>query len=167
MQHLLDFIHEHTLEEQLYIVAQLPAAELELMWQRRVSSDHWQARLHKSEGAWEFVHRHELLAHLCDRGADMLSVERELRAMVLTQIAYADNLMRDAKELLGPTVVQQAVQGHRDFIDDLQAAVRRVTTPARPSLVVVRGGGEQTASRAGHLTVLAPPPSAAAPAPAR
>jgi hypothetical protein len=84
-------------------------------------------------------------------------VERELRAIVMTQIAFADMLLRDANECLGRELVQTAVAGHREFLNELKSAVSElVIRPAqrRPSMQVLDGGGVQSETRSGHLRVL-------------
>jgi len=161
MQHLLDFIHDHTLEEQLYLVVQTPAGELELLWQRFPGQDEWQIRPRQCEGPWERVTRAELLGSLERRGVDMEGVERELNTMAMTQIAFADIVMRDAARQLGRDFVQQAVRGHEQFLDELQAALRRLIEPtqsatqsAGPKMVMHRGGGVQSAGRGKHLTLV-------------
>jgi hypothetical protein len=154
MQHLLDFIHEHTLDEQLYIVAETPAGPLELQWRRLDSPEHWHIRPHRCEGPWDRIHRANLLPSLDARYANMPAIERELKLLVTTQIAFADLVLRDASEQLGRDLVQQAVLGHREFLGELRATVQQLTASARPSMAIVHGGGEQTTTRAGHLTLL-------------
>lgn len=155
MQHLLDFIHDHTLEEQLYLVVQTPAGELELLWQRCPGQDNWQIRPRLCEGPWERVARAELLGSLERRNVDMAGLERELNAMAMTQVAFADIVLRDAAKQLGRDFVQQAVQGHEQFLNQLQAALQRLIGPARarPDMVMHTGGGAQSATR-GRLTLV-------------
>ena len=153
MQHLLDFIHDHTLEEQLYLVVQTPAGELELLWQRCPGQDQWQIRPRLCEGPWERVSRAELLGSLTLRNVDMHGLERELSAMVMTQVAFADIVLRDAATGLGRDFVQQAVRGHEHFLDELQAALRRLIEPGRPAMVMHPGGGAQSSTR-GRLTLV-------------
>jgi hypothetical protein len=160
MQHLLDFIHEHTLEEQLYLVAPTPAGELELLWQRCPGQDNWQIRPRQCEGPYELIGRAELLGNLERRGVDMASVERELNVMAMTQIAFADLVLRDATRQLGAEFVDNAVRGHAQFLDELQAALRKLIEPAGPSMVVHRGGAAPSATQAPghqrHLTLVRP-----------
>jgi hypothetical protein len=157
MQHLLDFVHEHTLEEHLYLVVDTSAGELELLWQRQRDLHSWQLRPHRSEAAYETVARSALLDTLRARGANMERVERELRAIVMTQIAFADLLLRDAHDTLGRELVQSAVQGHQGFLNDLKSAVTElVLRPAqrKPHMQVLNGGGVQSETRSGHLRVV-------------
>src|SRR5262245_27197222 len=119
MQQLLDFIHEHTLEEQLYFIAPSRTGGLELTRQRPVAPDYWQVRPSACEGPAELVHRRNLLSALSARAVDMLKVERELQSIVVTQIAFADMVLRDASALLGTDGVRRAVQGHRVFLSDI------------------------------------------------
>ena len=157
MQHLLDFIHEHTLEEQLYLTAPSSAGDLELIWQRRVAPDYWQVRPSACEGPAELVRQRDLLSALSARRVDMLKVERELQSIVVTQIAFADMVLRDASALLGSDGVRRAVQGHRVFMSDIQTAVERLVDPSaqcRATISVVAGGGQESAARSGHLRLL-------------
>ena len=161
MQHLLDFVHEHTLEEQLYIVVEAQAGELELLWQRRHHPSSWQLRPHKSDAPYQMVERESLLHTLAERAADMERVETELRAIVMTQIAYANLLLHDARENLGQELLQAATIGHEEFSSELMGAVTelvikpaRKTQKPRAQLQLLPGGGIQSESRSGHLRVV-------------
>ncbi|HKU38728.1 MAG TPA: hypothetical protein VJR89_11290 [Polyangiales bacterium] len=154
MQHLLDFIQEHTLDEQLYLVASCPSGELELLWRRGIIESHWQIRPKRSEGPWELVHRSEVIDQLERRGADMAGVKRELQSMLASLIAFADMVLRDANQQLGQQLVERFVSGHRAFIQELEVAVGRLTEAPKPSMAVVPGGGAQTTARTGHLSLV-------------
>ena len=154
MQYLLDFIQDHTFESQLYFVAQCPAGELEVLWQRAGSPEHWQLRLRPSQGPWELVARGELLCELESRGADMGAVRQDLNAMLAAQIAFADLVLRDANQQLGAELVQRFVLGNQSFLEKLRAAVEQLSTQERPRMEVLPGGGAQSALRAGHLTIV-------------
>jgi hypothetical protein len=153
MQHLLDFIQEHTLEEQLYVVAACPSGDLELFWRRGEPLEYWQVRPKHCEGPFEFVHRRDLLDHLAARNADMPAFKRELHAMLAAQIAYADLILRDASDQLGNDLVQRFVVGQQAFIEQLQEAVH-VLTAAPPRMKLVQGGSAQTELRTGHLSLV-------------
>jgi hypothetical protein len=156
MQHLLDFIQEHTLDDQLYLVATCPTGELELLWRRGVIESHWQIRPKRSDGPWELIHRSEVIAQLEQRGADMAVVKRELQAMLASLIAFADMVLRDANQQLGEQLVERFVSGHRAFIQELEVAIGRLTDAPQPApaMEVVPGGGAQTSVRTGHLSIV-------------
>jgi len=154
MQHLLDFITEHTLEDQLYFVTQSPAGELALLWRRTEAAHHWQLRPKGREGPAELIARSGLIQELEARGVDMLGVKCELHAMLSAQIAFAELVLRDADRQLEPELVRRFVLGHQGFIRGLQSAVERLTAPPRPSMLIVQGGGERTQLRAGHLSLV-------------
>ncbi|HEY2736729.1 MAG TPA: hypothetical protein VGI70_22165 [Polyangiales bacterium] len=154
MQHLLDFIHDHMVDDQLYLVVETPAGELELIWQRQVDTEVWQVRPRGGEGPWQRVPRRDLLSHLDARRANMLELERELHGMVATQIVFADIILRDAHKLLGDEAVRSTLHSYREFVALLQVSVRQLLESARPSLVVVAGDAVQTPTRSGHLTVI-------------
>ena len=154
MQHLLDFIQEHTLEEQLYFVAQRAGEELEVLWRRGERGDHWQIRPKCCEGPWELVPRNTLIEALSARGVDMAGVKNELHSLLAIQIAFADMVLRDANQQLGSDVVERFVIGQQGFLEELHRAVEQLTIGARPSMVVVEGGGAQTTVREGHLSLV-------------
>jgi hypothetical protein len=153
MQYLLDFIQEHTFEDQLYFVVEGPAGELELLWKRGEADSHWQLRPRGSDGPWELVPRRELIQDLERRNVDMLAVKRELNAVLAVQISFADMVLRDANQKFGRELVQRFVRGHQGFLNELQAAIEQLTN-SRPSMKIVAGGGEQTEVRAGHLSIV-------------
>lgn len=154
MQHLLDFIQEHTLEEQLYFVAPRGSEEVEALWRRGEHADHWQIRPKRGEGPWELIPRDALIEHLAARGVDMPSVKQELHSLLAVQIAFADMVLRDANHQLGSEIVERFVVGQQGFLDELHRAVEQLTNGARPSMVVVQGGGAQTTVREGHLSLV-------------
>lgn len=153
MQHLLDFITEHTLEEQLYLVARCPSGELELFWRRSETDEHWQARPRRCEGPFELIPRRALIEVLAARQADLAAIKNELHAMLAAQIAYADLILRDANHQLGSDVVQKFVLGQQAFIEQLSAAAQALTS-TKPRMVLVPGGSAQTALRTGHLSLV-------------
>jgi len=153
MQHLLDFIQEHTLEEQHYLVAKCPSGELELFWRRHDSADFWQVRPKRCEGPFEHVHRRVLVAYLEARNADLEAFKQELHAMLAAQIAYAEIILRNANDQLGRDLVQRFVLGQQSFIEQLQAAAQNLTA-RQPRMSVVDGGQAQTALRTGHLSLV-------------
>lgn len=153
MQHLLDFIQEHTLDEQHYLVARCPSGELELFWRRADTADFWQVGPKRCEGPLERVHRRNLIAFLEARGANLDAFKQELHAMLAAQIAYADLILRNANNQLGRELVERYVLGQQTFIEQLQAAAQGLMS-SRPRMVVVKGGQAQTAMRTGHLSLV-------------
>lgn len=162
MQHLLDFVHEHTLDEQLYLVVRSRAGELELRWQRAHNPDCWEVRKKRSliNGPWESISRSELLTKLEARGTAMEQLESELRAVAVTQIVFADMVLCDARKALGRDLVRKAVLSHRDFVGELRSALSKWTTDVqvevqpRPSVSLIKGGGASTEARRGHLSLV-------------
>ena len=154
MQHLLDFVHEHSLEQQLYLTALTPAGELELIWQRGECEGDWRVRPRGCEGPAERVPRAELLRHLETRQADMPAIARELQALVAIQIVFADMLLRDATKLLGRDAVASTREAHREFVTLLVAAVRQLVEPARPNVQLISGEAAQSPLRTGHLSLV-------------
>ena len=152
MQYLLDFIQEHTLEQHLSLVAPSPSGALELKWDRRQDPEHRQLRsqLHPE---LERVHRSHVIEELEARGADMQAIKRELTTLLAAQIERASEVLRDPEQHLGEELVQRFVLGRQRFIRDLQAALEQLGTRGS-TLSIVHGGGEETAIRTGHLSIV-------------
>lgn len=145
MQHLLDFIQEHSLEERVHLAVPGEDGGLELSWRRSPGSDDlWHVRAAGDEGQSELVHFGDLLDHLELRGADMAALERELQAIIQTQVACADIVLREARQVLGHDVVRRVVAAPRTLPRE----------PVRDALTVVEGTGERTAARTGHLKLV-------------
>jgi len=154
MQHLLDFIHEHTLERHVYLVIADREGDLELSWQHNPGADGlWHVRPHRSQEPGTLIHYGDLLDFLESLGADMQRLERELEALCITHVAFADGVLRQARQVLGAAVVQQTLADQRAFAMQLRAAVTHMIQPAQ-SMKVLPGGGAQTRARTGHLTLV-------------
>ena len=154
MQHLLDFIHEHILDQQLYVVLPASEGDLELTFRRELGQDDlWQVRPLGSQEAGERIHYGDLLDALESRGADLEALQRELQVLIVNRIAFADMLLRQAKEVLGADTVRRTLADHRAFESQLRAAVERLL-PSAPAIAVLAGGGAQTATRTGHLKLV-------------
>ena len=144
MQHLLDFIQEHSLEERVHLAVPGEDGRLELTWRRSPGSDDLWHVCAEDEGRIEPVHFGDLLDHLELRGADMAALERELQAIVRIQVACADVVLREARQVLGHDVVRRVVAAPRTPARE----------PVRDALTVIEGTGERTAARSGHLKLL-------------
>lgn len=154
MQHLLDFIHEHNLEQQLYLVVEAPEGALSLTWKRQTEADdEWEVQLATGEGAVELVHYGDLIDHLELREVDLAAVERELRAIVLTNIAVADVVLRDARQALGNEAVQRRLFELRASATLLSAAQARFGVSA-PCLSLIRGEALESSPSIGRLTLV-------------
>jgi hypothetical protein len=153
MQHLLDFIHQHSVDSEVYLLTGVRPGDLELLWQRREQPEHWLVRPYGCDGPAELVHRARLLSELTVRSVDMARIERELHALCATQIAFADMLLNAAHQQLGRDVVQGALREYQTFLSELRATVERLTEPPR-SMALIAGGGARSEARAGHLSVV-------------
>jgi hypothetical protein len=154
MQHLLDFIHEHNLEQQLYLVVETPEGAISLTWRRQPDADdQWEVQSATGEGAIELVHYGDLLDHLEAREVDLVGIERELRAIVLTNIAVADVVLRDARQALGNEAVQRRLFELRATASQLSAAQEQVREP-RPILMLIHGEAVHSSPRTGQLTLV-------------
>lgn len=156
MQHLLDFIHEHSLDQQLFLVVETPEGALSLTWRRSEDADGlWDVSPASGDEPGERVHYGDLLDYLEVREVDLDALERELRAIVLTHIAVADIVLRDAKQALGAEVVQQRLFELR-AASQLSAAQARLQE-TEPSLTLIQGEAVVPSARIGKLKLIRRP----------
>jgi hypothetical protein len=78
-------------------------------------------------------------------------------------MAVADVVLQDAKQLLGPAVVQSRLFDLRSSASQLSAAQVRVSEP-RTSLMLIRGEAVETSPRTGQLKLVSSWPRLVAPA---
>lgn len=125
MRHLLDFLYDHSFDKVLFFVLPASQGELQLTW-RASEAGQWEAR----QGAGStHVSREDLLAHLAERGADLVAFERELGALVAAHVVVADHLLRAAHDALGGEGVRHALRAQEDFVRELRTAL----LPLRPA----------------------------------
>ena len=138
----------------MYMVLPSSEGDLELSFRNDPGQDGvWQVRLLGNQEEGERIHYGDLLDALELRGADMHAMERELQALIATRIAFADMVLRQAKQVLGADAVQRSLAAHREFELQLLAAVARLLPAAQP-VTLLAGGGAQTATRTGHLKLV-------------
>lgn len=153
MQHLIDFIDRYAIDPQIYIIAphRQSAQRFELYWEREKAPMRWRVRL-IGDATWTRTTSPMLLPVLEQRGADIQRVEAQLRSIALTQVVFAETLTKEARRLFGPHCVEQAVEDHHAFLDEIQAVVGRF---ARGRLRALAGGGQASDAKAGHLSLVA------------
>lgn len=153
MQSVLDFIDRYAIDPQIYIVA--PHADgkqrFELYWERDKSPTRWRFRL-IGNGEWIRLSTPMLATVLRQKGADMERLEFQLRSIALTQVVFAETLTEEARRLFGSRCVDQAVEDHHVFLEQIQSAVGRF---ARRRLTALPGGGQGSKKRAGQLFLVA------------
>lgn len=152
MQQLLDFIYEYSNEERVYLVVETRlGGRLELLWQRQ-DAGCW--LLASDDGVLERrVPRERLLSELIAQGVEMGPFGRELTSIATVEIVQAAAVLQAARQQLGARHVQRAVASHRDFLGQIDEAVREAAEEPPALLDVVQGGGDTTELRRGHLTL--------------
>ncbi|HEX5660821.1 MAG TPA: hypothetical protein VFX59_26690 [Polyangiales bacterium] len=124
MQHLLDFLYEHSFDKQLFCVLPARGGELQLTW--RAAAPAWTIKHANTE---QQIPRTELLAHLSTRGAELDVFERELQSLVAAHIVVAEHLLRAAREALGNEGIELALHGQRELTRELREALTPLLPP--------------------------------------
>jgi hypothetical protein len=151
MQPILDFLDRYAIDPHVYVVAHGPdlADRYELFWDRDATV-HWRLRAFGAS-EWEHCSSARLIARLNELGIDIVSVEQQVRGIVLMQVVFADTLLTEARDVFGEHGVRQALRDHADFLSDLRHTVLSLT---RGTLRPVLGGGEGSPVREGHLSIV-------------
>ena len=147
MQDLLDFLREHMVSDQLRIAIPSPAGELEVLQQRLPDRDSaWQVRVIGSTGDGVRVPQAQLLQTLQAQGVDMLALERELHALLATQVTFAELVLRDAARLLSAEQAAGAQRARHELLGILWLSLQELAAAQREAA--------ETPTRAGHLTLV-------------
>jgi hypothetical protein len=159
MQPILDFIDRYAIDPHIYVVATQPSGggRFELFWDRE-TTEHWRIRPFGTT-EWRRHSSAQLISALRSLDVDLDTVERQLRTVALTQVVFAETLTAEAREVFGAESVQRALIDHAAFLEDLRRIVMSFT---RNTLRPIPGGGEASASRSGHLSVVPPATSSRA-----
>jgi len=157
MQHLLDFVQEHMISDQLCIRVDSGAGEIEVLQRRQPDRDSaWYVRVIPSADAAVRVPHTQLLATLQAQGVDMLAFERELHALLATQVTFAELVLRDAAQLLSAERNASAHEAQRELLGILWLSLQELeqAEPERPALRAISGEAGETPARAGHLSLV-------------
>jgi hypothetical protein len=133
MQHLLQFLYDHSFDKQLYCVVPSASGPLHRSW-RAASPQVWELRREGSQVA-EQLPRASLLAHLRAQNADLTSFERELSSLIAAHVVVADQLLVAAHDALGSESVRAMLRGQEHFARELK---RALTSALPPRLRLVR-----------------------------
>lgn len=142
---LLSFMDFACIDPRMYWkVPTLDGAQLfEVQW-RRDDKLRWRFRK-VGDLLWELSSEQTLVHQLTERGLDMALFESKLRSGLLQQVAYADRVVRDARTIMGPDAVEQAIADQRSFLSQLEDAIAQLTkmpTLGKPKLRVIRDSEE-------------------------
>ncbi len=141
MDKLLKFMDFACIDPRMYW--KLPTLDgrdlFEIQWRR---DDKLRWRLRKVGALlWDLSSETTLLAQLTSLNIDTQLFESKLRANLLQQVAYADRIVRDARNIIGPEEVQQAIVDQQTFMNQLEDAISMLTklpNLAKPKLRVIR-----------------------------
>ena len=163
LQALIQFIESYCFDEQVYVV--VPTAdggEEEVFWRRNANDRPWFVQRRGGENAsiWRYSGV-SLVAALERRGADLDALERELRALVSLHVSFADQMLREARRLLGEAEVEASLYSIEELSRSLTDAIReihapRVIEPDEAPASEARLSG-RTPPRRGHLRLIARP----------
>lgn len=133
MDKILKFLEFSSIDPRLYwrISDRKGEAIYEIQW-RREERIHWRLR---RIGAllWDLSTEDNLINDLEARDIDVYLFEMKLKNTLLQQVSFASRIVDDAKNLFGPSDVEHAIAEQTSFLQQLEAALVKLTTPAKPS----------------------------------
>jgi len=142
---LLTFMDFACIDPRMYWkVPTLDGAQLfEIQW-RRDDKLRWRFRK-VGDLLWDLSSEQTLVYQLTALGIDMQLFESKLRSGLLQQVAYADRIVRDARTIIGPEAVEQAIADQRSFLSQLEDAISQLTklpVIGKPKLRVIKDSEE-------------------------
>jgi hypothetical protein len=157
LQALIQFIENYCFDEQVYVV--VPTAdggEEEVYWRRSAPERPWfvQRRGGDNASIWRYSGV-SLIPALERRGADLDALERELRALVSLQVSFADQMLREARRLLGDAEVEASLYSIDELRRSLTDAIRDLHAPR--AVETAADDSPTSAPRRGHLRLIARP----------
>lgn len=125
MQKMLKFLDYAGIDPQLYWRVASSGQEYEIQWHkdrplawrfRRVGDLFWQ--LCRTEDLETTLLRHEI---------DLVEFQRKLRHTILQQLAFADRIISEGKQIFGQDAVEQAISENHRFLRQLEDVILQVT----------------------------------------
>ena len=133
MQKLSQFLEFGSIDPKLYWrVQDRQNKELfEVQWRK----DHpcpWRYRK-LGDIFWKLCKGDTIGESLENEGVDVLALETKVKYSVLQQVAFADKIVADARKSFGKDTVNQAIEENQQFMEQLEAAVLRLTSQGKKS----------------------------------
>lgn len=152
MQALIEFIDRYAIDPHVYVVAPRvgQSGRYEIFWDREGYPTRWRLRL-LGTTPWLRASSEAIVSVLSDCGLDLERVEYQLRSVAMAQVVFAEALTNEARSLFGTDTVARAVEDHHAFLDELKLLVAKYARGLTP----LTGGGEGSALKRGHLSVVA------------
>jgi hypothetical protein len=142
---LMTFMDFACIDPRMYWrVASMDGAQVfEIQW-RRDDKLRWRFRK-VGDLLWNLGSDQTLVYQLTELGLDMQLFEAKLRSGLLQQVTYADRIVRDARTIIGPDAVEQAIADQRSFLTQLEDAIAQLTqlpNMTKPKLRVIKDNEE-------------------------
>ncbi|MFY7930832.1 MAG: hypothetical protein ACOVS5_18335 [Oligoflexus sp.] len=142
MDKILKFMEFACIDPRLYW--RIPTRDGEILYEiqwRREDRIRWRFR---PVGAlfWELGTDEGLIAQLELAKLDLEQFETQIHSTVLQQVCFAARIVSDAKTLLGEATVEQAIQDHKSFLQQLESAIVKLTQSrpvSKPRLQLLKG----------------------------
>lgn len=152
MEALIEFIDRYAIDPHVYMVAPRvgQSGRYEIFWDRDGTPTRWRLRL-LGTTVWRRASSDAIISVLTECGVDLERVEYQLRSVAMAQVVYAEALTNEARTLFGKDTVARAVEDHQAFLDELKLLVAKYARGLTP----LTGGGEGSATKTGHLSVVA------------
>lgn len=151
MQKYIDFLEHCAIDPMIYW--RIPEKDSEVLFEIQ-----WRSTFQKS---WRFRKVGDLFWQLCESkqltdelrraGVDLEFFTAKIKYTILQQVAYADKIVRDARNLFGDEPVEDAIHESRQFMQQLEETIRSLTSKGelpnrkkepfqRPKLQLIRPG---------------------------
>jgi hypothetical protein len=130
--YLLKYLSNTLLEKQIYFVVPTfldNTVKFEIMWEKGEEKP-WSFSLYRADN-WTKCSTLDILDALEEVECDLVVFRRQVIDKILTQVAYMNMRINDARELLGSDVVDASVVAHEEFGKSLAEAINKLL-PNKP-----------------------------------
>jgi len=133
MEKLSRFLEFSSIDSKLYW--RIPSTQgkdiFEVQW-RKGHPNPWKFRK-TDEIFWKICPTEEVMPTLKSHGVDILTLETKVKYSTLQQVAFANKIVDDAKDLFGRDLVEQAIAENKAFMNQLDDAIKRLVIQRKPN----------------------------------
>jgi len=129
MESKIKFLDDFSIDRKLYwrVSDVYGRFDWEITYARENSESSW--KLRRSGGdLWFPVDPKNILCELSIRQIDVADFDKQLSSNIMTQAVFSSNLFEEAKKLLGADTINEAINQHNQFAEELLKMIKDLTS---------------------------------------
>ncbi len=155
MDSKIKFLDDFSLDRRLYwrVGDIYQRYQWEIVFDKGTPGMLWKIRRHGSED-WHALDVKNVFVELSARQVDVSDFERQLAGNIMTQAVFSSSLLEEAKKILGPSVIEEAISNHNEFAEKLLEMIRDLTRSPDSDQANRDQADSDQSSREGSTSVL-------------